>query len=218
MFADNKYTRWYASLVARARGRTKVAGMETHHVVPRCLGGTDDADNLVHLTYREHYIAHALLTKMHNSPKLQNAFWQMCAKGKSKYYNSSLYAHARQSYAARISGDAHWAKTSHFRQQVSDSWTLERKASFAASVSGDAHWTRKRDMSEHAAKMRASMSSEDRAANLRRRHEMYGNPMQRPEIAAKFKKPKPKVQCPHCSKEGGKPVMMRYHFDNCKHR
>lgn len=27
---------------------------------------------------------------------------------------------------------------------------------------------------------------------------------------------KPKVKCPHCSVEGGKPVMMRYHFDKCK--
>lgn len=28
--------------------------------------------------------------------------------------------------------------------------------------------------------------------------------------------PKPKVICPHCDKEGGIPVMKRYHFDNCK--
>jgi len=27
--------------------------------------------------------------------------------------------------------------------------------------------------------------------------------------------PKEKIKCPHCSKVGGKPAMMRYHFDNC---
>lgn len=27
---------------------------------------------------------------------------------------------------------------------------------------------------------------------------------------------KPTVTCPHCNKTGGKPVMMRHHFDNCK--
>jgi hypothetical protein len=27
---------------------------------------------------------------------------------------------------------------------------------------------------------------------------------------------KPKVCCPHCDKIGGKPVMLRFHFDNCK--
>lgn len=27
---------------------------------------------------------------------------------------------------------------------------------------------------------------------------------------------KPRVACPHCAKTGGKPVMLRWHFDNCK--
>lgn len=31
-------------------------------------------------------------------------------------------------------------------------------------------------------------------------------------------KPKVKVICPHCGQEGGKPIMARYHFNNCKHR
>jgi hypothetical protein len=31
-------------------------------------------------------------------------------------------------------------------------------------------------------------------------------------------KPKPKVTCPHCGKEGGKPVMIKSHFDNCKQK
>lgn len=30
--------------------------------------------------------------------------------------------------------------------------------------------------------------------------------------------PKTKVECPYCKKIGGKPVMMRFHFDNCKAR
>lgn len=29
---------------------------------------------------------------------------------------------------------------------------------------------------------------------------------------------KPQVICPHCSKVGGKPTMVRHHFDNCKQR
>lgn len=28
--------------------------------------------------------------------------------------------------------------------------------------------------------------------------------------------PKPKLTCPHCGKEGGKPQMIQYHFDKCK--
>lgn len=42
------------------------------------------------------------------------------------------------------------------------------------------------------------------------------NPMKNFEISKLFKGPKPKVTCPHCNRQGGKPVMMRYHFDFCK--
>ena len=31
-------------------------------------------------------------------------------------------------------------------------------------------------------------------------------------------KPKQQVTCPHCNKVGGKPAMMRFHFDNCKEK
>ena len=38
---------------------------EIHHIIPKCMGGTDDKSNLVKLTAREHYIAHKLLTKIY---------------------------------------------------------------------------------------------------------------------------------------------------------
>ena len=34
---------------------------ERHHIVPRCLGGTDDKENLIDLYAREHFEAHRLL-------------------------------------------------------------------------------------------------------------------------------------------------------------
>ena len=34
---------------------------ERHHIVPRCLGGTDDEENLIDLFAREHFEAHRLL-------------------------------------------------------------------------------------------------------------------------------------------------------------
>lgn len=54
---------------------------ERHHVVPRCLGGSDDPDNLIYLTYREHFIAHKILAESNpGTHKLVNAFWRMCNK------------------------------------------------------------------------------------------------------------------------------------------
>ena len=59
------YRKIYFSLIERAINR-KIAGYyEKHHIVPRCMGGTDISENLVKLTPEEHYVAHQLLVKIH---------------------------------------------------------------------------------------------------------------------------------------------------------
>ena len=84
MFKDNKYTKHYNLLIEKAKNRTlpKETYIERHHVIPRSLGGTNDKDNLVRLTAREHYIAHLLLWKMklpgEANMKMVHAFNQMC--------------------------------------------------------------------------------------------------------------------------------------------
>lgn len=37
---------------------------ERHHIIPRCMGGTNAKNNLVDLSTRQHFIAHLLLPKM----------------------------------------------------------------------------------------------------------------------------------------------------------
>ena len=34
---------------------------EKHHILPKCMGGTDEKDNLIDLFAREHFEAHRLL-------------------------------------------------------------------------------------------------------------------------------------------------------------
>ena len=43
--------------------------VERHHIIPVCMKGTNKKENLVPLTAREHYIAHALLVKIHKNDK-----------------------------------------------------------------------------------------------------------------------------------------------------
>lgn len=38
--------------------------LEKHHIIPRCLGGTDDIDNIVKLSAASHLEAHILLLKL----------------------------------------------------------------------------------------------------------------------------------------------------------
>jgi len=68
LFLKNKYTRWYKALIQKALSECRVREhawqYHLHHILPRCLGGSDHKNNLVLLTPREHYISHLLLTRM----------------------------------------------------------------------------------------------------------------------------------------------------------
>lgn len=64
MFLENKYTKWYYLIIENAKSRDTEFMGEIHHIMPRCFGGGDNEENLVKLTFREHYVCHWLLTKM----------------------------------------------------------------------------------------------------------------------------------------------------------
>lgn len=44
---------------------------ERHHILPRSLGGSDENDNIVNLTAKEHYIAHRLLVEIYKDDKFK---------------------------------------------------------------------------------------------------------------------------------------------------
>ena len=63
MFINNKYKSWYDSIIQKAKVRNLSGYKEKHHILPRCLGGKDNKENLAILTAREHFIVHMLLCK-----------------------------------------------------------------------------------------------------------------------------------------------------------
>lgn len=75
------YSKLYNSLIQRGklRGLDKSKlnfYTESHHIIPSCIGGSDDPTNLVLLSAKEHFIAHWLLAKIHyDSPGLIYAWW-----------------------------------------------------------------------------------------------------------------------------------------------
>ena len=77
------YQKTYSALVDKAKTRglnknTLEGYYEKHHILPKCMGGSDSEDNLVLLTYREHVLAHMLLTKIYpNNYKLFHAIYFM---------------------------------------------------------------------------------------------------------------------------------------------
>jgi hypothetical protein len=136
------YTSIYNSLIESAKTRTLNEYTESHHIVPKCMGGTDDASNLVDLTPKEHYIAHHLLTKMYpNEASLKVAFAMMCYT-RDVYVPPRVYESARQAHSDWMSSRT---VTEETRRKMSESakarctpeWRARHSKAVSNSVSGE---------------------------------------------------------------------------------
>ena len=106
IFLANKYTQAYCKLVGRGLARDVSGVYEKHHILPKSMGGLD-ADNLVKLTLREHFIAHLLLTKMCIEPdhkhKMCFAAYNMCNRDGGQRTNSKTYERLKMNRSELLS-------------------------------------------------------------------------------------------------------------------
>lgn len=102
MFNDSKYTKWYKNICSKPYNGV----VEKHHIIPKCLGGTDEPSNLVNLSPKAHFICHWLLTKMFEDKKSREkmyyAFNYMLLRPKDlkekRYYPCSRVYNIAKSY------------------------------------------------------------------------------------------------------------------------
>ena len=102
------YSRIYNQLISKRQNIPPPENVycEKHHIIPKCLKGTDDKSNIVKLTAREHYIAHLLLAKIYNTYGLYSAVIYMqtgLLKNRKFKFNSSLYQKIREEFANKLS-------------------------------------------------------------------------------------------------------------------
>jgi len=92
------YKKIYDAIIEKAKTRPPLVGyLECHHIIPKCLGGNNDIENLVNLTPEEHYICHQLLVKIHpKNRSLLYAATMMCGKSPSHKRNNKLYGWLRR--------------------------------------------------------------------------------------------------------------------------
>jgi len=93
MFNQSKYTNTYNQIITRAKSRLLDSYTEKHHIIPHSMGGSNDMQNLVNLTAREHFICHWLLIKMvtgANRAKMLFAF-NMMRMNSTNHNNESRY-------------------------------------------------------------------------------------------------------------------------------
>lgn len=104
----------------KAKSRNPLDGYtERHHIVPRCLGGSNRKENLVDLTAREHYVAHRLLFMHHGTRQMAYAWFSMCRgnKHQSRNLSSRQYERAKLCMVESMKGHSFSEET---RQKLRD--------------------------------------------------------------------------------------------------
>jgi hypothetical protein len=100
------YQLHYDHLIDRAKNRVLEGYVEKHHIIPTCLGGSNEASNKVKLTASEHYVAHQLLVKL--NPGNAKIIYAALAMGggsnqKVKRCNNKIFSWLRKQYSSAMS-------------------------------------------------------------------------------------------------------------------
>jgi len=222
----NKYEKWYSGIIENARNRKTDEYTETHHILPRSLGGSDTPDNLVDLTAREHFMCHWLLTKMHTGQargKMINALYMMQGQGpyqtryKSKI-TSRIYKNLREEYAVYISN------LNKGRKQPP-----EEKARQIAAITGRKRAPFSEEWKENLSKNHKSKNPDYNTAHSEETRKKIGDKLRGKKqdparVAARAEKQRSlnmkreKKLCPHCNREVAVNGYARWHGDNCKEK
>ena len=99
------YLKHYTNLIDNygVVSKPSVGYYERHHILPKCLGGKDDYENLVYLTARQHLLAHWLLMKAFPDEKgLKIAYATMCTRDGVKL-SPKMYQIARDAVSGENS-------------------------------------------------------------------------------------------------------------------
>ena len=173
----NKYEKYYNTIVENARKQDRNCYTEKHHIVPRSLGGSDDDNNIVNLTAREHFIIHKLLCEIHpDDKKLHYALWRMMnpqskVHGRSYNIGSKEYTRRRElqrEYTRKVGlsnkGRKHSAETKAKRSAALKGRekaprSEETKQKISNTLKGKVPWNKGR---KHSAETKRKMSRSQR--------------------------------------------------------
>ena len=124
---------WLDRYISFISSRTQAKREEKHHIIPVafCKGNLKylktDKENLIYLTFREHYIAHLLLSKaLPKSESMAHAFWMMTCR--AKIQNSRQFAQLRNRVSTRMSETLStlWQDPT-FKKQMSETHSISTK-------------------------------------------------------------------------------------------
>jgi hypothetical protein len=223
------YKKHYDRLIERAKFREIDCYVERHHIMLRCIGGSDSKENIVRLTAEEHYVAHQLLHKMHpRNPKLLLAVKMMTVSGGKVVRNNKMYGWLRKKFSEVMScreiSDVTRKKMSNSAKNRKASDETKSKMSLMRKgkplKKGYKHTDESRALISAAGrtpckeetKIKIGLANKNR--KLPPRSDETRQKLSDSALGRIYKT----VVCNYCGKEGGITGMKRWHFENCKEK
>lgn len=132
------YKNIYYKIIENAKmenenGKRSLGYFEKHHIQPKSLGGTNEKENLVKLTAREHFICHWLLIKMYDKGTIERnkmlcALWRMQGinENHKRYINSRVYEKLRIEFAEAVSKLTSVSQSGSRNSQFGKKWYTNR--------------------------------------------------------------------------------------------
>lgn len=223
MFIENKYTKWYLKIIESAKNKNRSGYLEKHHIIPKSLGGSNNIDNLVSLSAREHFVCHLLLVRM---------------VGNIDHKRKMIYAAWQQSRSSRLKGGKVTGRVYEMlRKELSALYTGRKRKPFSeeakANMKAAAKTRKKVEYSPARIEKLLELTKAQKGQKLSTDHrnkivmsmvgksyeERYG------DKAARLKEERrnqqlsaPVVSCPHCGKTGKGSGMYTWHFNKCRRR
>ena len=132
------YADFIRSIQEKRPDNIKFENSERHHIIPKCLGGTNEESNLIYLTLEEHFIAHRMLVEENpGNLKLASAFWRMCNSG--KVCTPEDYAKAREVFVANLKESYKGEGNPFYGKHVTPEHAAKMSAGLSRALRGKPH-------------------------------------------------------------------------------
>ena len=248
MFINNKYNKLYYFIIENAANVRIKFKTQNHHIIPESIGGSNDPDNRVHLTHKEHFVCHHLLTKMTTGEEWKSMVYAMhCMQAdgrhQTRYSEGTVRAFAENK--KNYSKIASERMTGENNPQFGRVWTDEEREEQSNKIKGriQPQHEKEKQIAAITGRTRDPFSNKHKA-NLSKNHASkqpgYDGshseetkrklciaaqnraPQTREVIEAAAKKrvgsKRKKKLCPHCNQHIAVNTYPRWHGDNCKQK
>jgi hypothetical protein len=209
---------------------TDITVYEVHHIIPRCLGGNNNPENLITLTPRQHFIAHWILWKAYKTKELTASFFAMCNQNnpyqsRNPKISSRVYETLRLQFVSNI-------KQSTIQLWKSEEYRIKHAATNNTTKTKELRSAKAKELwndPEYRTKQINSRKKAWAEGRVNRDHSKCGvkgdmNPSRNPISVSKRsgdnyytkREGYVKPNCVHCGKQATAANIKRWHGDNCK--